>query len=399
MGAALSSSKSPNYIHPAIQSSNPPTRVYRIEVYKICRLVKQLTEDERKLNGIKVIIKINPVKGRPHSTSIDMPYPPSVYQKNPSESRLRPMLLSTKTSITSFPRSMSKSDIKTQPIISDPHQPLEIVGLKKVKYIPTSYINTFHFDKHYNVRDILTAIDATINEVCSPTPTECTVTQGKNTAASSVISTPIRLIQRPLTVKGPFILPESDTNNGVDTGSLARTSAETVTNAISIPKAASYMDVKTEVSPATTTISFRDTLTSEADSNSIMETTISEPATVIFTPEAPKLNKMQIASTSSDSILDITFGSLNFPMPTIANSDISGTSYIKILKNADTVFSPEKIKTSTANTIPPLNTSTSVSKDDGFQITHRLRPIFYWRHMPEYYDAPQHSQGTSYGWQ
>lgn len=63
MGAALSSSKSPNYIHPAIQSSNPPTRVYRIEVYKICRLVKQLTEDERKLNGIKVIIKINPVKG------------------------------------------------------------------------------------------------------------------------------------------------------------------------------------------------------------------------------------------------------------------------------------------------------------------------------------------------
>lgn len=240
------------------------------------------------------------------------------------------MLLSTKTSITSFPRSMSKSDIKTQPIISDPHQPLEIVGLKKVKYIPTSYINTFHFDKHYNVRDILTAIDATINEVCSPTPTECTVTRGKNTAASSVISTPIRLIQRPLTVKGPFILPESGTNNGVDTGSLARTSAETVTNAISIPKAASYMDVKTEVSPATTTIGFRDTLTSEADSNSIMETTISEPATVIFTPEAPKLNKMQIASTSSNSILDITFGSLNFPMPTIANSDISGTSYIKV---------------------------------------------------------------------
>lgn len=59
MGATFSSSKSPTYIYPATQSSNPPTRIYRIEVYKICRLVKQLTEDERKPTGVRVIIKIN----------------------------------------------------------------------------------------------------------------------------------------------------------------------------------------------------------------------------------------------------------------------------------------------------------------------------------------------------
>lgn len=61
MGVAFSSSNSPNYIYPAIQSSYPPTRVYRIEVYKICRLVKQLTEDERKPRGVRVIIETNPV--------------------------------------------------------------------------------------------------------------------------------------------------------------------------------------------------------------------------------------------------------------------------------------------------------------------------------------------------
>lgn len=59
MGATFSSSKSPTYIYPATQSSNPPTRIYRIEVYKICRLVKQLNEDERKPTGVRVIIKIN----------------------------------------------------------------------------------------------------------------------------------------------------------------------------------------------------------------------------------------------------------------------------------------------------------------------------------------------------
>lgn len=61
MGVAFSSSNSSNYIYPAIQSSYPPTRIYRIQVYKICRLVKQLTEDEGKPRGVRVIIKTNPI--------------------------------------------------------------------------------------------------------------------------------------------------------------------------------------------------------------------------------------------------------------------------------------------------------------------------------------------------
>lgn len=46
----------------------------------------------------------------------------------------------------------------------------------------------------------------------------------------------------------------------------------------------------------------------------------------------------------------------------------------KILKNADTVFSPEKIKTSTANTIPPLNTVSHL-----FTLTHSEADIAYCR--------------------
>lgn len=311
------------------------------------------------------------------------------------------MLLNTKTSITSPRSAIFKSDTIAQSIVNHHQQPLKVdrPGLEKVKYIPTSRINAFQFDKHYDVKDIVTAIDATINEVCSPTPMERTVTRSESTAAPSDISSPIRLIQRPFTTKDSFILPRSGASNRIDTVSLACASLETVTRASSKSKARFYTGVKAEASPATTKISFRSTLTSEADSNLTMGTTVSEPVTVISTPEDPKLDKMQIASTSSDSIQDITFGSLNFPVPIIANRDISGTSYIKvcvhpmfdcratvanhhnrqpvgsyhhhpivtsstltfpnpeILKNADIVFSPEKIKASTPNTVPPLAVS------------------------------------------
>ncbi|OXG46031.1 hypothetical protein J010_05756 [Cryptococcus neoformans] len=375
MGATFSSSKSPTYIYPATQSSNPPTRIYRIEVYKICRLVKQLNEDERKPTGVRVIIKINSMQISDHSASFDIPYPPSVYQKKPSELRLRPMLLNTKTSITSLRSAIFKSDTIAQSIVNHPQQPLKVdrPGLEKVKYVPTSRINAFQFDKHYDVKDIVTAIDATINEVCSPTPMERTVTRSESTAAPSDISSPIRLIQRPFTTNDSFILPQSGASNRIDTVTLARASLETLTRASSKSKARFYMGVKAEASPATTKISFRSTLTSEVET---MGTTVSEPVTVISTPEAPKLDKMQIVSTSSDSIQDITFGSLNSPVPIIANRYISGASYIKpvgpyhhhpivtsstltcpnseILKNADIVFSPEKIKASTPNTVPPL---------------------------------------------
>lgn len=135
MGATFSSSKSPTYIYPATQSSNPPTRIYRIEVYKICRLVKQLNEDERKPTGVRVIIKINSMQISDHSASFDIPYPPSVYQKNPSELRLRPMLLNTKTSITSLRSAIFKSDTIAQSIVNHPQQPLKVdrPGLEKVK--------------------------------------------------------------------------------------------------------------------------------------------------------------------------------------------------------------------------------------------------------------------------
>lgn len=308
------------------------------------------------------------------------------------------MLLNTKTSITSLRSAIFKSDTIAQSIVNHPQQPLKVdrPGLEKVKYVPTSRINAFQFDKHYDVKDIVTAIDATINEVCSPTPMERTVTRSESTAAPSDISSPIRLIQRPFTTKDSFILPQSGASNRIDTVTLARASLETLTRASSKSKARFYMGVKAEASPATTKISFRSTLTSEVET---MGTTVSEPVTVISTPEAPKLDKMQIVSTSSDSIQDITFGSLNSPVPIIANRYISGASYIKvcvhpmfdccatvvnhhnrqpvgpyhhhpivtsstltcpnseILKNADIVFSPEKIKASTPNTVPPLAVS------------------------------------------
>ncbi|KIY33308.1 hypothetical protein I305_04174 [Cryptococcus gattii E566] len=325
MGVAFSSSKNSNYIYPAIQSSYPPTRVYRIEVYKICRLVKQLTEDERKPRGVRVIIKSNPVPASPPFISIDIPYPPSVYQQNPSELRLRPMLLGTKTSTASL-RRMPKSNNKGQVNHPQP-QKIGLSGLERVKYIPTSRINTLHFDKDYAIKDIVTAIDATINEVGSPTPMKYTVTGSEGTTAPSVVSTPVRLIQRPFTAKSSFILPH--------------TPPEIVTGTSSEPNGSFHMNIKAEVFPATTTISSRSTLTSEADSNSIMETTIPEPSTVISTPEAHTLDEAQIASTLSDSILNTPLGSLNFPVPTVPNRDVSGTSYTKRYN----VFSPEKIET------------------------------------------------------
>ncbi|XAO22963.1 hypothetical protein I312_101738 [Cryptococcus bacillisporus CA1280] len=397
MGVVFSSSKSSNYIYPAIQSSYPPTRVYRIEVYKICRLVKQFTEDERKPRGVRVIIKTNPVPASPPFISIDIPYPPSVYQQNPSELRLRPMLLGTKTSTTSLRRSMPKSNNKGQVIINHPQpQKFGLSGLEKAKYIPTSRINTLHFDKNYDIKDIVTAIDATINEVGSPTPMKYTVTGSEGTTAPSVVSTPVRLIRRPFTTKSSLILPQSGTSNRIDTDPLASTPPEIVTGTSSEPNGSFHMNIKAEVFPATTTISSRSTLTSEADSNSIMETTISEPSTVISTPEAHTLDEAQIANTLSDSILNTPFGSLNFPVPTVANRDVSETSYTKIcdhlvvdccealanqrnrqndelyyphpkamssmrtylkpatLKKADNVFSPEKIEAPTPNTAVPL---------------------------------------------
>ncbi|KIR55373.1 hypothetical protein I315_01959 [Cryptococcus gattii Ru294] len=334
MGVAFSSSKNSNYIYPAIQSSYPPTRVYRIEVYKICRLVKQLTEDEREPRGVRVIIKTNPVPASPPFISIDIPYPPSVYQQNPSELRLRPMLLGTKTSTASL-RRMPKSNNKGQVNHPQP-QKIGLSGLERVKYIPTSRINTLHFDKDYAIKDIVTAIDATINEVGSPTPMKYTVTGSEGTTAPSVVSTPVRLIQRPFTTKSSFILPH--------------TPPEIVTGTSSEPNGSFHMNIKAEVVPATTTISSRSTLTSEADSNSIMETTIPEPSTVISTPEAHTLDEAQIASTLSDSILNTPLGSLNFPVPTVPNRDVSGTSYTKRYN----VFSPEKIETPTPNTVLPL---------------------------------------------
>lgn len=297
------------------------------------------------------------------------------------------MLLGAKTSTFSLRRSMPKSNNKGQVIINHPQpQKVGLSGLEKVKYIPTSRINTLHFDKGYDIKDIVTAIDATVNEVCSPTPMKYTVTGSEGTSAPSVVSTPVRLIQRPFTPKSSFILPQSGTSNRIDTASLASTPPEIVTGTSSGSNGSFHMNIKAEIFPATTTISSRSTLTSEADSNSIMETTISEPSTVISTPEAHKLDEAQIASTLSDSILNTPSGSLIFPVPTVANRDVSGTSYTKIcghlivdccealanrrnrqnvelyhphskvmprmrtypkpaiLKKADNVFSPEKIE-------------------------------------------------------
>lgn len=304
------------------------------------------------------------------------------------------MLLGTKTSTASL-RRMPKSNNKGQVNHPQP-QKIGLSGLERVKYIPTSRINTLHFDKDYAIKDIVTAIDATINEVGSPTPMKYTVTGSEGTTAPSVVSTPVRLIQRPFTTKSSFILPQSGTSNRIDTASLASTPPEIVTGTSSEPNGSFHMNIKAEVFPATTTISSRSTLTSEADSNSIMETTIPEPFTVISTPEAHTLDEAQIASTLSDSILNTPLGSLNFPVPTVPNRDVSGTSYTKgcghlivdccdalanqrnrqnvelyhphpkvmssmrtypkpaTLKKADNVFSPEKIETPTPNTVLPL---------------------------------------------
>lgn len=310
------------------------------------------------------------------------------------------MLLGTKTSTTSLRRSMPKSNNKGQVIINHPQpQKFGLSGLEKAKYIPTSRINTLHFDKNYDIKDIVTAIDATINEVGSPTPMKYTVTGSEGTTAPSVVSTPVRLIRRPFTTKSSLILPQSGTSNRIDTDPLASTPPEIVTGTSSEPNGSFHMNIKAEVFPATTTISSRSTLTSEADSNSIMETTISEPSTVISTPEAHTLDEAQIANTLSDSILNTPFGSLNFPVPTVANRDVSETSYTKIcdhlvvdccealanqrnrqndelyyphpkamssmrtylkpatLKKADNVFSPEKIEAPTPNTAVPLTVS------------------------------------------
>lgn len=304
------------------------------------------------------------------------------------------MLLGTKTSTASL-RRMPKSNNKGQVNHPQP-QKIGLSGLERVKYIPTSRINTLHFDKDYAIKDIVTAIDATINEVGSPTPMKYTVTGSEGTTAPSVVSTPVRLIQRPFITKSSFILPQSGTSNRIDTASLASTPPEIVTGTSSEPNGSFHMNIKAEVVPATTTISSRSTLTSEADSNSIMETTIPEPSTVISTPEAHTLDEAQIASTLSDSILNTPLGSLNFPVPTVPNRDVSGTSYTKrcghlivdccdalanqrnrqnvelyhphpkvmssmrtypkpaTLKKADNVFSPEKIETPTPNTVLPL---------------------------------------------
>lgn len=241
------------------------------------------------------------------------------------------MLLGSKTSTTSLQRSIPESINKAQVIINHPQPPkIGLSGLEKVKYIPTCRINTLHFDKDYGIENIVTAIDATINEVGSPTPMKYTVIGSEDTAAPSVVSTPVRLIQRPFTTKGSFILPQSGTSNRIDTASLASTPPEIVTGTSSEPSGSFYMNIKAEVFSATATISSHSTLTSEADSNSIMETTVSEPATVISTSEANRLDEAQIASTLSDSILNTPFGFLNFPVPIVANRDVSGTSYTKI---------------------------------------------------------------------
>lgn len=118
------------------------------------------------------------------------------------------MLLGAKTSTISLRRSMPKSNNKGQVIINHPQpQKVGLSGLEKVKYIPTSRINTLHFDKGYDIKDIVTAIDATINEVCSPTPMKYTVTGSEGTSAPSVVSTPVRLIQRPFTPKSSLFFP------------------------------------------------------------------------------------------------------------------------------------------------------------------------------------------------